>query len=298
MKSLALRGMNKLGNAMTQRQRRFVLNRLGVAILLDNLAGDQFDELPLPNGISLSFSPLLHAHISKNGQLEYEDHVAHVIEECLGRGDVFYDAGANVGIFAFMAATLVGEKGAVYAFEPEPNNVLCFQRSLESAPVHNVELHDIALGGEDGNMTFDRRGGAFSGRLVDSEDEIESDGVCEIQVRSIDSLLAAGMPPPSLIKIDVEGGEGLVLEGAKETLRAHKPAVLCEMHPDNQAGVRRAFAALKDAGYVCQSIDGPTVGAADEPTDGAADGATVGAVDIVDGPLDQDRAYYVLARAH
>ena len=73
MKSLALRSMNKLGNAMTQRQRRFVLNRLGVAILLDNLAGDQFDELPLPNGISLSFSPLLHAHISKNGQLEYED---------------------------------------------------------------------------------------------------------------------------------------------------------------------------------------------------------------------------------
>jgi FkbM family methyltransferase len=281
MKSLALRGMNKLGNAMTHKQRRFVLGRLGVAALLDSFAGDQFDEMRLPNGISLSFSPLLHAHISKNGRLEYEDRVAHVIDECLSRGDVFYDAGANIGVFAFMAATLVGEKGAVYAFEPEPNNVLCFQRSLESAPVRNVELHDIALGGEDGKMTFDRRGGAFSGRLVDNEDEIASDGVCEIEVRSIDSLLAAGMPPPSLIKIGVEGGEGLVLEGAKETLRTHKPVVLCEMHPDNQAGVSRAFAALKDAGYVCQFIDGPTNGS----------------VDTVDGPLDRDRAYHVLARA-
>ncbi len=281
MKSLALRGMNKLGNAMTHRQRRFVLDRLGVAAILDSFASDQFDELRLPNGISLSFSPLLHAHISKNGQLEYEDHVAHVIEECLGRGDVFYDAGANVGVFAFMAATLVGEKGAVFAFEPEPNNILCFRRSLESAPVQNVELHPIALGGEDGSMRFDRRGGAFSGRLVDSEDEIGSDGVCEIQVRSIDSLLAGGMPPPSLIKIDVEGGEGLVLAGARETLRAHKPAVLCEMHPDNQVGVSRAFSALNEAGYICRSLEGSTNGVAD----------------IVDGPLAMDRAYHVLARA-
>ncbi len=281
MKSLALRGMNKLGNAMTHRQRRFVLDRLGVAAILDNFARDQFDELRLPNGISLSFSPLLHAHISKNGQLEYEDHVAHVIEECLGRGDVFYDAGANVGVFAFMAATLVGESGTVFAFEPEPNNVLCFRRSLESAPVQNVELHDIALGGEDGSMTFDRRGGAFSGRLVDGEDEIGNDGVCEVRVRSIDSLLAGGMPPPNLIKIEVEGGEGLVLEGAKETLRTCKPAVLCEMHPDNQVGVSRAFAALNEAGYICRSIDGSTNGVAD----------------IVDGPLAMDRAYHVLARA-
>ena len=281
MKSLALRGINKLGNAMTHRQRRFVLDRLGVAAMLDIFARDQFDELRLPNGISLSFSPLLHAHISKNGQLEYEDHVAHVIEECLGRGDVFYDAGANVGVFAFMAATLIGESGTVFAFEPEPNNVLCFRRSLESAPVQNVELHDIALGGEDGSMTFDRRGGAFSGRLVDGEDEIGSDRACEIQVRSIDSLLAGGMLPPNLIKIDVEGGEGLVLEGAKETLRTCKPAVLCEMHPDNQVGVSRAFSALKEAGYICRSIDGSTNGVAD----------------IVDGPLAMDRTYHVLACA-
>ena len=281
MKSLALRGINKLGNAMTHRQRRFVLDRLGVAAMLDIFARDQFDELRLPNGISLSFSPLLHAHISKNGQLEYEDHVAHVIEECLGRGDVFYDAGANVGVFAFMAATLVGESGTVFAFEPEPNNVLCFRRSLESAPVQNVELHDIALGGEDGSMTFDRRGGAFSGRLVDGEDEIGSDRVCKIQVRSIDSLIAGGMLPPNLIKIDVEGGEGLVLEGAKESLRTCKPAVLCEMHPDNQVGVSRAFSALKEAGYICRSIDGSTNGVAD----------------IVDGPLAMDRTYHVLARA-
>ena len=280
MKSLALRGINKLGNALTHRQRRFILDRLGVATILNNFASDEFGELLLPNGIRLSTNPLLHSHLSKNGRLDYEDDVAHVIEHCLGPGDVFYDVGANVGVFAFLAATIVGEGGAVFAFEPEPNNVLCFQRSLERAPVRNVELYDCALGSEDGTMPFDRRGGAFSGRLVDGEDEIGSGEIRNIQIRSIDSLLAGGMRLPKLVKIDVEGGEGLVLEGAKQVLRKYKPAVLCEMHPDNQNGVSRAFSALTDAGYICRSIDRSTKRVAE----------------IVNGPQATDSTYHVLAR--
>ena len=279
MKSLALRAINKLGNALTHRQRRFILDRLGVATILNNFANDEFDELLLPNGIRLFINPLLHSHLSKNGRLDYEDDVAHVIERCLGPGDVFYDVGANVGVFAFLAATVVGEKGAVFAFEPEPNNVLCFQNSLERAPVRNVELQDCALGGEDGTMTFDRRGGAFSGRLVDGEDEMGSGGCFNIPVRSIDSLLAGGMRPPRLVKIDVEGGEGLVLEGAKQVLRKHRPAVLCEMHPDNQDGVSRAFSALSDAGYICRSIER----------------STKRVTEIVSGPRSTDSTYHVLA---
>jgi len=279
MMTLALRGINKLGNALTHRQRRFILDRLGVAAFLTNLPSEAFDEVLLPNGIMLSINPLLHSNLSKNGRLDYEDDVAHVIERCLEPGDVFFDVGANVGVFAFLAATVVGEEGAVFAFEPESNNVLCFQRSLERAPVRNVELRDCALGGEDGTMVFDRRGGAFSGRLVDGDDEVGSGGTRSIQVRSIDSLLAGGMRPPKLIKIDVEGGEGLVLEGARQTLSKYRPAVLCEMHPDNPDGVSRAFAELADAGYIGRSIERSTR-QADE---------------IISGPRATDSTYHVLA---
>ncbi len=279
MMTLALRGINKLGNALTHRQRRFILDRLGLAAILTNLPSDAFDELLLPNGIKLSTNPLLHSNLSKNGCLDYEDDVVHVIERYLGPGDVFYDVGANVGVFAFLAATIVGEKGVVFAFEPEPNNVLCFRRSLERAPVRNVELRDCALGGEDGTMVFDRRGGAFSGRLVEGKNEIGSGGTRDIQVRSIDSLLAGGMRPPKLIKIDVEGGEGLVLEGAREMLSKYRPPVLCEMHPDNQDGVSRAFSALADAGYICRSIER----------------STKQADDIISGPRATNSTYHVLA---
>ena len=129
-------------------------------------------------------------------------------------------------------------------------------------------------------MTFDRRGGAFSGRLVDGEDEMASSRVSNIQVRSIDSLLAGGMRPPKLVKIDVEGGEGLVLDGAKQVLRTYRPAVLCEMHPDNPDGVSQAFSALTDAGYICHSVERSTNQVAE----------------IVNGPQATDSTYHVLAR--
>ena len=280
MKTLALRGINKFGNALTHRQRRFILDRLGVAALVNRFAGDKFEEVLLPNGIRLTISPILHSHLSSNGRLNYEEAVIRVLKRNLRPGDAFYDVGANVGVFAFLAASIVGAGGAVFAFEPEPNNVRCFKLSLQHASVRNIELHDCAVGSEDGAMTFDRRGGAFSGRLVDGGDEPGGHRTFETPVRSIDSLIAGGMPPPKLIKIDVEGGEGLVLEGARSALRQCKPAVLCEMHPDSEDGVRRAFAALADAGYVCRTITGP------------ADRAP----EIIHGPLPTPGTYHVLAR--
>ena len=73
-------------------------------------------------------------------------------------------------------------------------------------------------------------------------------------VRSIASFGEVELRP-NLVKIDVEGGEGVVLEGMKRTLREASPIVLCEMHPDNPDGVSRAFAALSSAGYLCRNLE-------------------------------------------
>ena len=81
-----------------------------------------------------------------------------------GLATFFYDVGANIGVFAFIAAPLVGEHGHVYAFEPEQNNIVCFKRSAGKADLENIMLFECAVGSKDGAMTFDRRGGAFSGR--------------------------------------------------------------------------------------------------------------------------------------
>lgn len=254
MKHILSKGLNRIGNLLSHRQRRFILDKLGAGRIVSWLAKNQYGEVTLPNGIAITINPLLHGHIARAGRLAYEDDVLEVIEKQLRPGDVFYDIGANVGVFSFIAATLVGDGGAVLAFEPEENNLDCFRRSQDKAGLGNLTLYDCALGAADGDMSFDRRGGAFSGRLVDAGQNGVGATVT-VKARAIDSLVDAGAAPPTLLKIDVEGGEGAVLEGAERTLRTHRPTVLCEMHAFNPEGVRRAVNMLVKTGYGFQTLD-------------------------------------------
>jgi hypothetical protein len=55
-------------------------------------------------------------------------------------------------------------------------------------------------------------------------------GVVDIDVTAIDAELASGRGAPDVVKIDVEGAEVQVLEGMRETLERHRPALICEVH--------------------------------------------------------------------
>lgn len=258
MKRLIFKFMNRVGSLLSHRQRRFLLDRLGLARSVNRLAAGEYDEVALPNGLTIYINPLLHAHLAKEGVLVYEDHVLNAIRDCLDRGGAFYDIGANVGVFSFVAASTVGKEGVVHAFEPEENNLVCFRRSLDRSDLDNLVLHESAIGPEDGSMTFDRRGGAFSGRLVESGSRAEGDSVT-VEVRSVDSLVREGATPPTLVKIDVEGGEGGVLEGMRRTLKTHGPIILCELHSFNPSGVRRALDVLTEAGYSFSDLHGQPI---------------------------------------
>ena len=76
----------------------------------------------------------------------------------------------------------------------------------------------------------------------------------DVTVVSIDSLVAAGtIPPPDVLKIDTEGAELQAIEGARETIARHRPAIVCELHDTNAA-----FVALMDElGYATSNLDGP-----------------------------------------
>lgn len=258
MKRLAFMIVSWIGTRLSHGQRRFLLDGLGIGRVVGKLAENEFGEVALPNGVTIAINPLLHGHVARNGKLVYEEHVLRTIENHLAPGNVFYDVGANIGVFSFIAACKVGEKGGVHAFEPEENNLACFQRTLERLGKGNIVLHRSAVGPADGSMTFDRRGGAFSGRLVEPGREAHGVSIT-VEVRSIDSLVTAGLPAPSLIKIDVEGGEGGVLEGMRRTLKQYAPIILCELHSFNPDGVRRTLDVLAESGYRCRSLDGDPI---------------------------------------
>jgi hypothetical protein len=65
--------------------------------------------------------------------------------------------------------------------------------------------------------------------------------------------VAAGrVPPPAVVKIDVEGAELAVLEGMRETIRRHRPAIICELHDTH----REFVAFMEEAGYRLINLEG------------------------------------------
>jgi FkbM family methyltransferase len=152
----------------------------------------------------------------------WEAHIIRQVETCLEPGGVFVDIGANVGVMSFHAARAVGPKGRVIAFEPNPDNVQRFLQGMLANGFEQIALHPFALSNRAG--VFSIRGGSnthlsrsvIGGRLVQT---FVGDAVLKHE------------PRIDLIKLDIEGHEPLALDGLRETLRRHRPLLLCEFNP-------------------------------------------------------------------
>jgi FkbM family methyltransferase len=166
-----------------------------------------------------------------------EPAVQQVLSELVTPGMVVFDVGANVGFLTLIAARLVGGNGRVIAFEPVPRNAACIARNLSLNRFANVTVRTEALGATDGSAPFLLSTEPTWGRLA-SLGSIPCDaaGETSVTVRRLDGLLAREeVPPPDLIKIDVEGAELDVLVGAATALRLVRPILMIELHGTNAA---------------------------------------------------------------
>jgi FkbM family methyltransferase len=146
------------------------------------------------------------------------------MQRFLRPGDVLYDVGAHTGLFTLLGARLVGAGGQVVAFEPLPANLNCLRRHLALNRLGNVAIVTAAVGARPGRASFQPAGNTYMGRLAD-------EGSITVDVTSLDATLwTEGLRAPNLIKIDVEGAEVGVLEGASDLLERHRPAILLATH--------------------------------------------------------------------
>lgn len=150
-----------------------------------------------------------------------------------------FDVGANVGFCSVLLARLVGAEGAVVSFEPLANNARMIHRNAKANAYDHITVHELALGKVDGHASFALSENPNWGKLASIGAPAKMIGEESVRVARLDSLLRERtVPPPDLIKIDVEGGEVDVLEGAEETLRSARPILLIDLHGTNAAVAR------------------------------------------------------------
>ncbi len=143
------------------------------------------------------------------------------------QGEVFYDIGANIGIYSILAAFRVGKDGKVYAFEPHSVN---FSRLATNIVANNLQQIivpcNFALNDEEGYFPFNysslEAASADSqlGTLHGAHEQEYRPEVSELKsAASVDSLIKAGSAPaPHHVKIDVDGNELLILQGMAKLL--------------------------------------------------------------------------------
>lgn len=155
-----------------------------------------------------------------------------------------WDVGANVGYYTLMAARLVGSAGRVIAFEPLSRNRQYLIRHVESNGLSQVSVRGDAICDSVGTAFFEGAG---------SEAHLGNSGE-QVPTTTLDTVLAEQSHPPQFIKIDTEGAEFQVLQGAEQLFSAVRPILLLATHSDELE--RRCLAWLRDRGYTNSSVDG------------------------------------------
>lgn len=149
--------------------------------------------------------------------------------EAIAPGDVVVDVGAHIGTYAMLAARRTGAAGRVFAYEPCEETRRYLRQHLEwNHLVPRVTVREVCCGAEPGTATFFFQGGAEGMNSL-----VPTEGFASALmpvVRLDDEVKALGVTP-RLIKIDVEGAEFDVLQGAQDTLRTARPLLFVSLHP-------------------------------------------------------------------
>jgi len=184
---------------------------------------------------------------------ETEAAIQELLAQRMQPGMVFYDLGANIGLFTLLAARLVGARGKVISFEPDAEIAARLRCNIRRNEFANVTVIEAGVWSKSGYVNFVAADSSSPdrgvGRFLTGENEATG---TPTQCVALDDLLGS-LPPPDAIKCDVEGAEVEALRGAERLLQTRRPWVLCEMHSEaNEHAVKQHLVRL---GYTLEQLD-------------------------------------------
>lgn len=180
--------------------------------------------------------PHISIHVIENGS--WENHVRYILSKILFIGDTYVDIGANIGLHALYANSLIGNSGTVYCFEPSKKTFKILKENIElNGFIYsgNNHLYNIAIGESDGLTEFEyfEHHAGMSSIAIDNERvKIFDDTKIteQVEIKKLDTILHSHSI--NVIKIDVEGFEYSVLRGMINILENNKSMkVLLEFDP-------------------------------------------------------------------
>jgi FkbM family methyltransferase len=176
--------------------------------------------------------------IYKTGRLgkQYQD--IYFLKKIIRPGDYCVDIGAHLGYYTLELSRLVGSEGKIFAIEPMSKFHDTLRHLLKEKGVKNTTLYQLALGGQG---EWVEMGIPFIGkmkrhayaRVMEYSTYLEYAESEKVRNETGDVLFRQ-LPRLDFIKCDVEGLEVQVFSSLMETLKAHRPILLCELADKNE----------------------------------------------------------------
>jgi FkbM family methyltransferase len=228
--------------------RRFCAFQLSRVLLDPAVLPRRIVARPIRGGISIPCDPYKHVHCLPywTGRL-HEEVLERFLRQHLKAGDTFLDIGANYGHFTLLAASLVGPRGRIYAFEPIPNLAELIRNSSTSLQLDNVEVFSCALGEREDAIAL-HINAADDGMSTVRNVQFKNGRPISVALRRGDDVLKdKPMPGTVFLKMDVEGYEPEALRGLSETLARRVRHAVIEVTPEwigGADGVAQLFDAM------------------------------------------------------
>jgi FkbM family methyltransferase len=161
------------------------------------------------------------------------------------------DVGSNLGYYLLLAARRVGSTGRLLGFEPAPGVYELLESNVRRSGYKTIDVSPCALGATSGTIQFYESEIPNWGSVF-QDSRLQQTRETTVVAKTVDQIVGetSGFRPNAL-RMDVEGAELMVLEGARTVLKRYKPCLFIEFHNFalGWAAVKAALVDLQKLGY-------------------------------------------------
>jgi len=179
-----------------------------------------------------------------------------LLRKIIKKNQVCFDIGASVGTYTYLFSSLVGSNGQVYSFEPLQKSFSVLQKTVKVFHLNNVVCHAVSLGDRVALVEFIGGTGRPGNTYLAHIRGVNENNVADFQMvtmTTLDTIVSEqGIRQVDFIKCDVEGAELLVFRAGKNTLRRHRPIVMCEL---SQTAMSRYNSSTDDIFSIFNELD-------------------------------------------